>query len=400
MMSETRHSPRCSRASGSCEVSLGLFLPVAIAGLMFGASCGAPDEIVRHAGPTQAGGNSSSSSAVGTGGAAGSTAQPSGGVSSQGGASGSGGAVGTGGKSSTGGDTSSGGTTRTGGRSGSGGITTTGGKSGSGGITTTGGKSGSGGTTATGGAGGIGATGGVGSGGKSGGGADGGVGGASGTGGFNPFGNGGSTNGGAGGTRTGGVSGGGNGGGGVATGGSLGGGGDSGGAGGSTSTAPASGLQVWVAQKTTGATGQIGLNLRIDNKTSQTVDMSTVTLRYWYQDESLGSAVVVATNYVSIGYSNLGKVTGCTVVAVPSPVADADHYLELSFSGTLAVQGDKATNDQFNVQVTLHTASYTGTVDVTNDYSYDGGATGLYEKKITLHDKSGNVIWGTPPGKG
>jgi hypothetical protein len=159
-------------------------------------------------------------------------------------------------------------------------------------------------------------------------------------------------------------------------------------------------LQVWVAQKTTGATGQIGLNLRIDNKTSQTVDMSTVTLRYWYQDESLGSAVVVATNYVSIGYSNLGKVTGCTVVAVPSPVADADHYLELSFSGTLAVQGDKATNDQFNVQVTLHTASYTGTVDVTNDYSYDGGATGLYEKKITLHDKSGNVIWGTPPGKG
>jgi endoglucanase len=161
---------------------------------------------------------------------------------------------------------------------------------------------------------------------------------------------------------------------------------------------PTTNLAVWVLGKPTGSTGQITLSLRIDNKTTQAVDMSTVTLRYWYQDEGLGTNLVLTPNSVSIGYSSQGKVTSGTAVANPSPVAGADHYLELAFSGTLAAQGDKATNDQFNIQVTLHTAGYTGAVDVTNDYSYDDGAALLYEQKITLHDQSGNVIWGTPPG--
>jgi len=73
--------------------------------------------------------------------------------------------------------------------------------------------------------------------------------------------------------------------------------GASGDVGGTTSSAseppPANGLAVWVVQKTAGDTGQITLDLRIDNKTPQSVDMSTVTLRYWYQDEGLGTALVV-----------------------------------------------------------------------------------------------------------
>jgi fibro-slime domain-containing protein len=167
--------------------------------------------------------------------------------------------------------------------------------------------------------------------------------------------------------------------------------------GGSTAaTPPSSDLEVWVIKKTTQSTGQIALDLRIDNKTSTSVDMSTVVLRYWYQDEGLGTALVLSANYVSIGFSTQGKVTSGIAVAAPSPIAGADHYVELSFSGTLAAQGDKSTNDQFTVQVNLHTASYTGTVDVTNDYSYDGGAEGLYENKITLYESS-KLVWGVEP---
>jgi hypothetical protein len=44
----------------------------------------------------------------------------------------------------------------------------------------------------------------------------------------------------------------------------------------------------------------------------------------------------------------------------------------------------------------VHTSTWVGTVDVTNDYSYDGGATGAYEKKITLYS-GGKLIWGTEP---
>jgi hypothetical protein len=159
---------------------------------------------------------------------------------------------------------------------------------------------------------------------------------------------------------------------------------------------PSDGLGVYVAGKTSGNTGQIALNLRIDNKTAQSVDMSKVTLRYWYQDQGLGTALVLAADYVSIGYSNPGRVTAGRAVAAPSPVAGADHYLELSFTGTLAAEGDKAHKDQFNIHVRLHTANYRGAVNVTNDYSYNGGAIG-YNDKITLHDKSGKVIWGVAP---
>jgi hypothetical protein len=73
------------------------------------------------------------------------------------------------------------------------------------------------------------------------------------------------------------------------------------------------------------------------------------------------------------------------------------NYLELSFTGTLAAQGDKAANDQFNIQVAAHNANYVGAVDVTNDYSYDGGAAGGSEQKITLYG-SGKLIWGVEPG--
>jgi hypothetical protein len=125
--------------------------------------------------------------------------------------------------------------------------------------------------------------------------------------------------------------------------------------------------------------------------------MSTVTLRYWYQDEGLGTALSLAADYVSIGYSGQGQVTLREVVAVSPAVPGADHYLEPSFAGTLAPQGDKSTNDQFTIEVVVHNAGYTGTADVTNDYSYDGGAAGVYEQKITLYGND-KLIWGVEPG--
>ena len=64
---------------------------------------------------------------------------------------------------------------------------------------------------------------------------------------------------------------------------------------------------MWV-EGISGSTGQITLNVRIDNMTSQSVDLSTVTLRYWYKDEGLGTALKVSNYYVSIGHSNAGSV--------------------------------------------------------------------------------------------
>jgi len=334
-MIETRHTVRFRR------ISLSLVLPAVVAGVM--SACGAPDVVTRV---QPAGGNTSSAGGTAGSGDPSSSTSSTGGVVAGGGISNSGGSVGTGGTSSAGGTKAAGGTSAAGGKGGSGG-------------TSAGGK---GGTSGKGGAGGSG------------------VGGASGTGGVSsPF-----PTGGGGGTPSGGI-------------------GADGGAGGSStiSTAaapPANGLGVYVTQKTTGGSGQITLYLRIDNKTAKTVDMSTVILRYWYQDEGLGTALTVERDYVSIGHSNLGKVVDFKAAAASPPSTGADHYFEFSFSGTLAAQGDTGNNDEFNVNLRLHTQSYSGTVDVTNDYSYS--ATVGYDDKITLYSNKGDLIWGTEPGGG
>ncbi|HJX65470.1 MAG TPA: hypothetical protein VJ860_16130, partial [Polyangia bacterium] len=123
-----------ARASGLGEVSLSLLLPVVVAGLMFGATCGAPDEVMRGqaqlvGGDTggSVGASSSSSRSGGNTGIAGSTA-PTGGSVGPGGARSSGRPGGSG----AGGTSDSGGKTTAGGSGGSGGISSPGGAGGRG----------------------------------------------------------------------------------------------------------------------------------------------------------------------------------------------------------------------------------------------------------------------------
>jgi hypothetical protein len=119
-------------------------------------------------------------------------------------------------------------------------------------------------------------------------------------------------------------------------------------------------------------------------------------MRYWYVDDGWGSAaLVMSADYVSIGYSNSGTVQYNGSTAVTPAHTGADHYFEFSFTGTLLATGDSKSNDKFNVHVQLHTGGFTGTADVTNDYSYTS-ATG-YDSKITLYS-AGTLVWGTEPG--
>jgi hypothetical protein len=149
-----------------------------------------------------------------------------------------------------------------------------------------------------------------------------------------------------------------------------------------------------VTKAIAGNPGSIAFSLLIENKNPQPAPLASVTMRYWFKEESLGTTLVLNSDYVSVGYTNQGKVTAVKSVASPAG-ADADHYLEFSLDATLAAQGDKSTNDQFTVNVTVHNAGYTGKVDVTNDYSYNAGALG-YNEKITLHSGD-TVIYGSPP---
>ena len=107
----------------------------------------------------------------------------------------------------------------------------------------------------------------------------------------------------------------------------------------------------------------------------------------------MGTALAFERDYASIGLSGQGTVVGKSVAA-SAPVSGADHYLEFSFGGTLASQGTPYSS-QFTFDGRAHTPSYAGPVDVTNDYSYNSGATG-YNEKITLYT-NGQLIWGIEP---
>jgi len=165
----------------------------------------------------------------------------------------------------------------------------------------------------------------------------------------------------------------------------------------STAAPPIGNLGVYLPQN--GAiTGSQSLTLHVDivNTSSTTQDMSTVTMRYWYVDDGWGSAqLTLATEYVSIGYSNTGTVTYVGSFAVSPAQTGADHYVEFSFTGTLAAVNDTSSNDKFHVQVALHAPGYAGSANVANDYSVMT-STG-YDDRITLYS-SGTLIWGTEPG--
>jgi hypothetical protein len=165
----------------------------------------------------------------------------------------------------------------------------------------------------------------------------------------------------------------------------------------STAAPPTGNLGVYLAQS--GAiTGSQSLTIHVDlvNTSGATHDLSTVTMRYWYVDDGWGSVqLTLATDYVSIGYSNTGTVTYVGSFAVSPAQTGADHYLEFSFTGNLAAANDVNSNDKFHVQVTLHAPGYAGSANVANDYS--AMATAGYDDRITLYS-SGTLIWGTEPG--
>jgi hypothetical protein len=319
------------------------FAPFCLAGLLVSAACGAPDE-VKRASVTSGGQIGGSTGGAGSGGSSASSTSAPGGSTSAG-------AVST--SSASGGKTSSGGSPATAGNGGSSSSSKGGSSSGA---------AGAGSTSTSKSSGGAGSTGGSSS--------------------YPPVGG---TTGGTTSATTGGTAGGG---GTSATTTST-----------STTPAPTSGLAVNVTKPITGATGAITFNqIVIENRNAESADLSSVTMRYWYQDEGFSTSPELAVYYVSIGNAGGGKLADAKVATASPAAAGADHYFEFSMSGTLAAQNDKSGNDKFNLQFALHTKSYSEKVDLTNDYSYNAGATG-YNEKITLHG-GGKVIWGTPPGGG
>jgi endoglucanase len=134
---------------------------------------------------------------------------------------------------------------------------------------------------------------------------------------------------------------------------------------------------------------QIMPNFMLTNVSQSSVDLSDVTIRYWYTIDT-HQPQAYTCDYASEGQSNvIGK-----FVSLPSPRTSADTYLEISFlpnAGSLAPSKDTGEiKSRFNK---TDWSNY----DVSNDYSYPGSADSYASStRITVYYK-GKLVWGAEP---
>lgn len=134
---------------------------------------------------------------------------------------------------------------------------------------------------------------------------------------------------------------------------------------------------------------EIRPELELFNVGKTAINLSAVTLRYWYTIDT-NQPQNYWCDYAVIGCGNIiGK-----FVSLPSPRPDADTYLELDFTsgaGSLAPGADTG-----QIQERFSKADWSP-YNQTNDYSYNSALTTFTPwAKVTVYYQ-GTLVWGTEP---
>jgi hypothetical protein len=138
-----------------------------------------------------------------------------------------------------------------------------------------------------------------------------------------------------------------------------------------------------------GATAVAKPWLEIINTSGKTVDLSDVTLRYYYSADG-GPAYGSNCVQTSLGCSGVTQRT----VRAGDPSPTADHYLRIGF--TEAVRGLAPGGTSEGIGLQLYRVDHR-TLNQTNDRSYDGGATTYTPSKRVTAYVRGALVWGQEP---
>lgn len=133
----------------------------------------------------------------------------------------------------------------------------------------------------------------------------------------------------------------------------------------------------------------IQLHFDVVNYTAFGSRLPQVTVRYWFTDEGAPAANVIEQYYVPID-------TTMKFTTLNPPRAGADTVLEMSFRASPDAGVSWIETRGFNFA--FHKASYAGTYDQSNDYSYDAKLTKALgpNPKITAY-VNGVLAWGCEP---
>ncbi|WP_304941265.1 cellulose binding domain-containing protein, partial [Streptacidiphilus carbonis] len=128
---------------------------------------------------------------------------------------------------------------------------------------------------------------------------------------------------------------------------------------------------------------------QVVNNSTSAVPLSQVTLRYYFTADGAPS-YTFACAWAVVSCAN---VTG-TVVALTTPSATADHYLQISFgSGAGSLAPGASTGD---LQLRLYRSDWQN-VNQADDYSFNGADTGYTASSTVTAYRNGSLVWGTEP---
>ena len=154
----------------------------------------------------------------------------------------------------------------------------------------------------------------------------------------------------------------------------------------SASGSPVMGVSIEYKADNTPTNNSINPHFRVANSGSSPVDLTNITIRYWYTKETGSMTQVFHCDWAKIDCGNLG---GAFTVASGM---NADHYLEITFTGGSVAAGDNSGPIQLRFNMQDYAA-----FDETNDYSYDASKTAFAPwDKVTAYS-GGQLIWGTEP---
>jgi len=160
--------------------------------------------------------------------------------------------------------------------------------------------------------------------------------------------------------------------------------------------APAGNISLQAYNGSTAATtNSITPNIKITNSGTTAVDLSTVTIRYYYTIDGAQSqsfwcdyAAITSPSYQTI----TSDVTG-SFVQMTTAETDADYYLEIGFTsaaGSLAAGGIAELQTRF-------AKSDWSNYNQTNDYSFNSSATSYANTSTITVYVSGQLVSGTEP---
>lgn len=128
---------------------------------------------------------------------------------------------------------------------------------------------------------------------------------------------------------------------------------------------------------------------KIVNHGAQPVNLSNLTIRYWFTAES-NTGYSFFSDYAAMGNSNVQG----NVVSVQPAVTGADHYVEISFKPGAGVIA--ANSNSGDIMTRIHNTDWSNFNEI-NDYSYNGAKTTYSDwSKVTLY-QNGELVWGVEP---